>query len=288
MCSAFRTFQGWTALSDMAHDQGVLHTVPIPDAMAYLMLRPLLPDVPDDDMCGVTVSQVFPASHTWHSLLLQALSGIPDVRAGDSVWWHCDMIHSVAPVTAQQGWGNVMYIPAAPWCPRNERYAASRPRRFPRRFQPGRLPRRALRAHLAQPLPAASAQPGRSARARRQLSQAHRARSLTGWPLVAGPANATTGHPRAADHHGRVPAWAEPGCLAAAAPAIHTAWMPQPCRSSCMNGTFTSYAAVLMMPAGQVAHQQQRMIRGARPVPSAGSRAQRDAASELGPRRARS
>ena len=35
------------------------------------------------------------------------------------------MIHSVAPVTGQQGWGNVMYIPAAPWCPRNERYAAS-------------------------------------------------------------------------------------------------------------------------------------------------------------------
>lgn len=24
-----------------------------------------------------------------------------------------------------QGWGNVMYIPAAPWCPRNERYAPS-------------------------------------------------------------------------------------------------------------------------------------------------------------------
>ena len=43
MCSAFRTFQGWTALSDMAHDQGVLQTVPIPGAMAYLMLRPLRP-----------------------------------------------------------------------------------------------------------------------------------------------------------------------------------------------------------------------------------------------------
>jgi hypothetical protein len=76
-------------------------------------------------MCGVTVNQVFPASQRWHALLLDALSGIPDVRAGDSVWWHCDMIHSVAPVTNQQGWGNVMYIPAAPWCPRNERYAAS-------------------------------------------------------------------------------------------------------------------------------------------------------------------
>jgi len=125
MCSAFRTFQGWTALSDMARDQGVLHTVPIPGAMAFLMLRPLLADVPDDDMCGVTVNQVFPASRTWHSPLLRALTGIPDIRAGDSVWWHCDMIHSVAPVNNQQGWGNVMYIPAAPWCPRNEQYAAS-------------------------------------------------------------------------------------------------------------------------------------------------------------------
>lgn len=126
MCSAFRTFQGWTALSDMDHDQGVLHTVPIPGAMAWLMLRPLLADVADDDMCGVTVNQAFPAGdERWHGPLLRALSGIPDVRAGDSVWWHCDMIHSVAPVTDQQGWGNVMYIPAAPWCPRNEAYSAS-------------------------------------------------------------------------------------------------------------------------------------------------------------------
>jgi hypothetical protein len=123
MCSAFRTFQGWTALSDMDHDQGVLHTVPIPEAMGYLMLRPLLSDVPDEDMCGVTTNQVFPASEQWHALLLEALSGIPDVKAGDSVWWHCDMIHSVAPVHDQQGWANVMYIPAAPWCPRNADYA---------------------------------------------------------------------------------------------------------------------------------------------------------------------
>jgi hypothetical protein len=125
MCSVFRTFQGWTALSDMAHDQGVLHTVPIPEAMAYLMLRPLLSDVASDDMCGTTVNQVFPAIEKWHPLLMRALVGIPDVQAGDSVWWHCDMIHSVAPVEDQQGWGNVMYIPAAPWCPRNERYAAN-------------------------------------------------------------------------------------------------------------------------------------------------------------------
>ncbi|HEX3958180.1 MAG TPA: YbiU family protein, partial [Trebonia sp.] len=50
---------------------------------------------------------------------------IPDVKAGDPAWRHCDMIHSVAPATSQRGWGNVMDIPAAPWCPRNEHYAAS-------------------------------------------------------------------------------------------------------------------------------------------------------------------
>ncbi|MFC9849817.1 DUF1479 domain-containing protein [Streptomyces prasinus] len=140
MCSAFRTFQGWTALSDMDHDQGVLHTVPIPEAMAYLMLRPLLADVPDDDMCGVTTNQVFPADEKWHPLLMEALTGIPDVKAGDSVWWHCDMIHSVAPITGQKGWGNVMYIPAAPWCPRNEEYAATVREAFLTGSSPGDFP----------------------------------------------------------------------------------------------------------------------------------------------------
>jgi hypothetical protein len=124
----------------MAHDQGVLHTVPIPEALAYLLLRPLLDDVADDDMCGVTVNQVFPANEKWHPLLMEALSGIPDVQAGDSVWWHCDMIHGVAPVKDQQGWGNVMYIPAAPWCPRNERYAAEVRRAFVTGSSPSDFP----------------------------------------------------------------------------------------------------------------------------------------------------
>ena len=125
MCSAFRTFQGWTALSDMACDQGVLRTVPIPGAMAYLMLRPLLADVPTTTCAASPWTRSSPPAAPGSSPLLQAFTGIPDIRAGDSVWWHCDMIHSVAPVKNQQGWGNVMYIPAAPWCPRNEQYAAS-------------------------------------------------------------------------------------------------------------------------------------------------------------------
>ena len=125
MCSAFRTFQGWTALCDMDHDQGVLQSIPIVDAIGYLLLRPLLDDVADDDLCGVAVGRAFPVNERWHAPLLPALAGIPDVKAGDSAWWHCDLVHGVAPVEDQKGWGNVMYIPAAPWCARNERYAES-------------------------------------------------------------------------------------------------------------------------------------------------------------------
>lgn len=124
MCSAFRTFQGWTALSQMKHDRGVLHTFPIPAAMAYLLLRPLLSDVPEDEMCGVAVNRTFPANDTWHPLLVEAQVGIPGVEPGDTVWWHCDIVHAVAPVEDQQWWGNVIYIPAAPWCTKNADYSA--------------------------------------------------------------------------------------------------------------------------------------------------------------------
>ncbi|MGW0515880.1 YbiU family protein [Crossiella sp. NPDC003009] len=124
MCSAFRTFQGWTALSDMAPAEGVLHVVPIPSAMAYLLLRALQEDVAEDDLCGAANGQALPISERWHSLLLPALTPIPAVEPGDTVWWHGDLIHSVGPVTGQRGWANVMYIPASPHCPKNAEYAA--------------------------------------------------------------------------------------------------------------------------------------------------------------------
>lgn len=130
MCSVFRSFQGWVALSDMQRDQGVLHVVPIPSAMAYLLIRPLLDDVPADSLCDAADGQALPINDRWHPLLMKAVSGIPDVEPGDSVWWHSDMIHSVAPVTNQQGWGNVIYIPAAPKCEKNDRYAADVAQRF--------------------------------------------------------------------------------------------------------------------------------------------------------------
>lgn len=140
-CSVFRTFQGWTALSDMIPGQGLLHVVPIPEAMAYILLRPLLDDVPEDELCGVAPGRVLPISEKWHPLLIEALTSIPALEAGDSVWWHCDVIHSVAPVDNQLGWGNVMYIPAAPMCEKNLAYAKKVKEALETGASPGDFPR---------------------------------------------------------------------------------------------------------------------------------------------------
>ena len=125
MCSVFRTFQGWTALSQMEQNQGVLHTVPIPLAITRLLLRPLMDDVADDDLCGVEMNRAFPVTTQWHARLLDAMSPVPNIEPGDSVWWHPDLIHSVAPVSDQQGLASIMYIPAVPWNTRNAAYGQS-------------------------------------------------------------------------------------------------------------------------------------------------------------------
>ena len=52
---------GWTALSDMIPARGCC-VVPIPEAMAYILLRPLLDDVPEDELCGVAPGRVLPIS----------------------------------------------------------------------------------------------------------------------------------------------------------------------------------------------------------------------------------
>jgi len=125
MCSAFRSFQGWTALSDMQPSDGVLHVIPIPRAMGYLLLRALQDDVAPDDLCGAANGRVLALTDEHHRALIDAYSPIPAVEPGDTVWWHGDLVHGVGDVSNQERWGNVMYIPATPWCEKNATYAAT-------------------------------------------------------------------------------------------------------------------------------------------------------------------
>ncbi|MFE0103648.1 YbiU family protein [Streptomyces sp. NPDC059009] len=137
MCSAFRTFQGWTALSEMRPTDGVLNVVPIPSAMAYMLLRALQDDIAEDDLCGAVNGQALPVTELHHSVLLPALTPIPAVEPGDTVWWHGDLVHSVADGSNPERWGNVMYIPASPHCEKNAAYARECGERFLRGTSPG-------------------------------------------------------------------------------------------------------------------------------------------------------
>jgi hypothetical protein len=123
MCSAFRTFQGWTALTRQGPGDGTLKLVPIAKTTPWMLLRALQPDVPEGDLCGAQPGRALGASPQWHPELLAGLVSIPQVNPGDTVWWHSDVIHAVEDQHSGAGYSNVIYIGAAPWCDKNAAFA---------------------------------------------------------------------------------------------------------------------------------------------------------------------
>jgi Protein of unknown function (DUF1479) len=135
-CAVFRTWQGWTALTAQGPGDGTLQVVPLARAIAAVLLRPFLADVSEASLCGAEASPALWITPQWHADLLRALVPIPLVQPGDTVWWHPDLIHAVEPAHGGRAESNVMYIPAAPDCPRNRAFLA---RQWPA-FEAGRSP----------------------------------------------------------------------------------------------------------------------------------------------------
>ena len=118
-CSVFRTWQGWTALTAQGPGDGTLQVVPIARAIAWVLLRPFLADVAEASLCGAEEARALWITPEFHAPLLRGLTPIPPVEPGDTVWWHPDLIHAVGTRHDGRQPANVMYIPAAPDCPRN-------------------------------------------------------------------------------------------------------------------------------------------------------------------------
>ena len=123
VCSAFRTFQGWTALTRQGPGDGTLRLVPVAKTTPWMLLRALQPDVPAGDLCGAQPGRALGASAQWHQTLLDGLVSIPQMEPGDTIWWHSDVIHAVEDKHGGSGYSNVIYIGAAPWCAKNEAFA---------------------------------------------------------------------------------------------------------------------------------------------------------------------
>lgn len=122
VCSVFRTFQGWVALTTQGKGDGTLQMVPSTLAMPYMLLRALQDDVPEDDLCGAAPGRALTVSAKWHPLLLEGLVSIPKVHPGDTVWWHPDTIHAVEDKHNGEGYSNVLFIGAAPDCNKNRQF----------------------------------------------------------------------------------------------------------------------------------------------------------------------
>ena len=126
----FRTFQGWTALTEQGPNDGTLQLIPIAKAMAYILTRALLDDVPKDELCGSKLGKALSVNKEYHSLLLEGLISIPNMKPGDTVWWHPDVVHAVEDKHLGKNYSNVVYVGSTPYCKKNVDYMRKQAKKF--------------------------------------------------------------------------------------------------------------------------------------------------------------
>ena len=122
VCSMFRTYQGWTALTRQGPRDGTLRLIPIAEGIAYVLLRALQDDVDEADLCGAAPGRALGVSPEWHPELTAALVSIPEVMPGDAVFWHTDICHAVGDEHPGSEYASVIYIGSAPDCAKNRAY----------------------------------------------------------------------------------------------------------------------------------------------------------------------
>jgi hypothetical protein len=136
-CSCWRSLQGWLSLSHTSTGEGTLRLLPsLRASVAYMMLRPLFLGGRDDggdigryDDSQPTFpgacpgnTQFFPSSEFHpHLLMEKSMVGIPPVRPGDYVFWHCDLVHEVDRFHPGSRDSSVVYNACAPLTPYNIR-----------------------------------------------------------------------------------------------------------------------------------------------------------------------
>lgn len=124
VCTVFRTYQGWLALSKQGPGDGTLQVVPLlKEAITYLLLRPIL----DGKLSGEAYQKL---TSELYAELMENLVTIPTVYPGDTVWWHPDLIHGVERHHNGPEKSSVLYIGSSPLCEKNARYLAKQKAAF--------------------------------------------------------------------------------------------------------------------------------------------------------------
>lgn len=121
--SMFRTFQGWTALTEQGPGDGTLELLPLANGISYVLLRALQDDIPQNELCLASAGRALGVSEQWHPDIMPGIVPIQTVAPGDTVWWHPDVIHAVGNEHKGKDYANVIYIGASPVCAKNTAYA---------------------------------------------------------------------------------------------------------------------------------------------------------------------
>ncbi len=126
----FRTYQGWTALTEQGPNDGTLQLIPIAKGMAYILTRALLDDVPENELCGSKLGKALSVNKDYHALLLEGLVSIPKMKPGDTIWWHPDVVHAVEDKHLGKNYSNVVYVGSTPYCKKNLEYTLKQSKKF--------------------------------------------------------------------------------------------------------------------------------------------------------------
>lgn len=133
-CSAFRSLQGWLSMSHTGTGEGTLRLVPeLKLSTAYQLLRPyfilneqfddvtpLFPGATPGSLQFLPTDELHP-----HLFMEKSMVGIPPVKPGDYVFWHCDLVHEVDKFHPGERDSSVSYNGCVPLCPYNIENMAS-------------------------------------------------------------------------------------------------------------------------------------------------------------------
>ena len=87
--------KGWTSLTESGPGDGTLTVLPLlKEPLAHILMRSLLDDIPDYQMLGHKIGRSQLLDPVLHKKLANSMVTLPKVYPGDTVWWHCDIIHS--------------------------------------------------------------------------------------------------------------------------------------------------------------------------------------------------
>ncbi|CZR51284.1 uncharacterized protein PAC_01159 [Phialocephala subalpina] len=147
--TVLRAYQGWTALTAAGKQEGSLLLYPdVKTTIAYVLLRPFFsPPEKEEDIMDASKwtfdissgwfpgtfknesQRAAPGSHP-HLRIRECMVNIPRMEPGDTIWWHCDMLHAVEVEHLGEQDASVVYVAATPTTEINKEYMRGQVKAF--------------------------------------------------------------------------------------------------------------------------------------------------------------